>query len=216
MLKEKIKQLELSSGHLGIMVVSAVVLILLIAMQGQVIRAANTTPANISPASVVQAPKTITPSTTTIPTQASLTQQVLGASTVNKSILQPFETQNVLLTNNNTSDGFQNYIEQVTQVLSANDAHDLVLEGSTTQNKTAEMQNDEGRLVAEISHIAAPSSLIEYQRMMLAYYFINFQDASADDETQIQTTILPAISQRLTELRDTARTQLGIYLPDIQ
>ena len=216
MLKDKIKQLELSSGHFGIMIVSAVVLILLIAMQGQVIRAANTNPTNISPSNVVQAPKVVSTVATTTPTPVSLSQQVLGASTVNQSILQPFETQNVLLIDNNTSDGFQNYIDQITQVFNANDAHDLVLEASTVQNKTAEMQNDEDRLVAEISHIAAPSALIEYQRMMLAYYFINFQDTSTDDHTQIQTTILPAISQRLTELRDTARTQLGIYLPDIQ
>ncbi len=134
--------------------------------------------------------------------------KVLGASQYNQDIIDQFEPINVATSTDNSKQAFLNYIDQV-EIVKRADKVSLLLGGNVLQ-RSKEGQN---KFISDLKAIAVPSVLVDYQKLLLAYYQLRFEQQTSLHPDQV-AVYLSAVSEQLTQMRKDYARSAGIGLPE--
>jgi hypothetical protein len=132
---------------------------------------------------------------------------VLGAVTYNKELVQKFSNIPVRTVNDNSIQAIQVYIEQLRIVESNNKLNDLMVPDFANQ----QLNERRAKFIDDLKEIAVPSQLVDYQRLMIAYYSVNFLDSTKDADSINQA--LDQIESQLQVMRLGVLSTTGIQLP---
>jgi hypothetical protein len=119
--------------------------------------------------------------------------EVLGAATVNQQLLDQFASIPVKVSADTSKDALQIYAGQIATI----------------------KQADTGRpgIIDHLSSLAVPEVLVDYHRLTLAYYNLEFNAVLSQTDAQNVQILQEAISQQLTEIRSNFLKSTGISLP---
>lgn len=138
---------------------------------------------------------------------ASGAGRVLGATEYNQQLIAQFEPIDVKTSEDNSQQAFINYASQVTIVKNA-DKIDFLINGNSLQRS----KTGQEKFIADLKTIAAPSSLADFHKLLLAYYQLRFsaQDSLQADQVNVYAA---AVQGQLDKMRDNFRTSAEVNLP---
>lgn len=133
--------------------------------------------------------------------------QVLGASAYSGDILNQLDPVDVKTIADNSSDSFNNYVQQLNIVLKADNADGLLNASAQTLNK-----DDQDKFIADLERIAVPSDLAEYHKLLANYYKLRFTQQDSLQTEQVGVYI-SAVSEQLDKIRQDFLNSASLLLP---
>ena len=132
---------------------------------------------------------------------------VLGTSTYDKNFAAQFNSVPLDLSADNSASALQIYAGQVRAVVAGDNADALLQNAKKFPAKTGELTAPEQKFIRDFQAITVPDSLLDYARMFIGNYALQFVGDSKLDST---------ISQANAELgiiRSQAKQNSGVVLP---